>query len=531
MKKTSWSVIVGVAIGTSLIWGRLALGQDTAEQQLGTVHFATSCNEPAQQRFDRAMRYQHSFWYRESRGAFEQVLQADPQCAMAYWGIALSWLLNPHVPPPKDNLARGLAALQKGASLPAPSPRERDYIHALLAFYTDHETVAHGARVRRYLEAMEALAQRYPGDDEAQIGYAITLNVAASPNDKTYANQLKGAAILEPIFTRQPRHPGVAHYLIHLYDYPPIAARGLDAAKRYAEIAPAAPHALHMPSHIFTRVGHWKESITTNSASARAAKAGNEPHDQLHAMDYMVYAHLQLAQDTEARAAVDEMVAVTGYSPNLRTGPYAVAASQARYMVERSDWAGAAGLRSQESRFAYVDAITRFARALGAARSGNPTAARAEMAKLVELRDALRQANDGYWTEQVDIQWQVASAWVLQAEHKPDEALSALSAAADAEDKTEKSIVTPGPLAPARELYGAMLLERGRAKEALVAFEAALVKEPNRYNGLAGAARAAEALGDKVKARTYYERLLELASSSHANRPELATARRFLAGH
>ena len=531
MKKRSFRLIVGIAIVASLTWSLAARGQDTNDQQLGTVHFSTSCNEPAQQRFDRAMRYQHSFWYRMSREAFDQVLQADPQCAMAYWGIALSLLLNPHVPPPRENLTLGMAALQKAAALPAPTPRERDYIQALLAFYTDHDTVAHGVRVGRYLDAMAALAQRYPADDEAQIGYAITLNVAASPNDKTYANQLKGAAILEPIFKRQPRHPGVAHYLIHLYDYPAIAARGLDAAKRYAEIAPAAPHAQHMPSHIFTRVGSWKESIASNVASARAAKAANELHDQLHAMDYLVYAHLQLAQDREARAVVDEMSAMTGYTPNIRTGPYAVAASQARYVVERSDWAGAAGLPPHETRFAYVDAITRFARALGAARSGNPTAARADIAKLAELRDALRQANDKYWTEQVDIQWQIATAWVLHAEHKPDEALRALSAAADAEDRTEKSIVTPGPLAPARELYGALLLERGRSREALTAFEAVLVKEPNRYNAFAGAARAAEALGDKVKARTYYEKLLALASGSNATRPELAAARRFIAGH
>jgi Tfp pilus assembly protein PilF len=530
MTKTSSRAIVGVAMLASLGWSPPARGQD-AEQQLGTVHFVTSCNQPAQQRVDRAMRYQHSFWYRASREGFEQVLQADPQCAMAYWGIALSMLMNPHVPTPRDNLALGLATLQKATTLPAPTPRERDYIAALLALYTDHDTLAHGSRVQRYLEAMAVLAERYPDDDEAQIGYALALSAAASPNDKTYANQIKGANILEPIFRRQPRHPGVAHYLIHLYDYPPIAARGLDAAKRYAEIAPAAPHALHMPSHIFTRVGYWKESIATNAASARAAKAGNEPHDQLHAMDYMVYAHLQLAQDGEARAAIDEMAAVTGYNPNIRTGPFAVAASQARYMVERSDWAGAAGLRPQESRFPYVDAITRFARALGAARSGNPTAARTDIAKLADLRDALRQANDRYWTEQVDIQWQVASAWVLQAEGKRDEALSAMSTAADAEDKTEKSIVTPGPLAPARELYGALLLERGQARDALAAFEAALVKEPNRFNGLAGAAKAAEALGDTAGAKAYYEKLLALASSSNASRPELTTARRFLAGH
>jgi tetratricopeptide (TPR) repeat protein len=531
MKTTSSRAIVGIAIVASLTWGPPTLGQDAAEQQLGAVHFVTSCNESAQQQFDRAMRYQHSFWYRKSREAFEQARQADPQCAIAYWGIALSLLMNPHVPPPKDNLAPGLAALQQGASLPARTQRERDYIQTLLAFYTDHETVAHGVRVQRYLAAMEALAQRYPGDDEAQIGYAIMLNVAASPNDKTYAYQLKGAAVLEPIFTRQSRHPGVAHYLIHLYDYPPIAVRGLDAAKRYAEIAPDAPHAQHMPSHIFTRVGYWKESIAGNIASARAAKAANELHDQLHAMDYMVYAYLQLAQDREARSVVDEMLEIKGYNPNVRTGPFAVAASRARFMVERSDWAGASALDPQESRFAYVDAITWFARALGAARSGNPAAARADMAKLAELHNKLRQANDPYWAEQVEIQWQIASAWTLRAEGKPGEGLSALSVAADAEDRTEKSIVTPGPLAPARELYGAMLLERGRAQEALAAFEAALVKEPNRYNGLAGAAKAADTVGDKAKARTYYERLLALTSSGTGSRPELATARRFLADH
>jgi hypothetical protein len=529
MTKSS-SAIVAIVIAASLLAGAPALGQGIAEQQLGVVHFATSCNEPAQRQFDRAMRYQHSFWYRASREAFEQVLQADPQCAMAYWGIALSLLMNPHVPAPKDNLALGLATLQKGAAMPAPTRRERDYIEALLAFYTDHDAVAHGPRVQRYLTAMEAVAQRYPDDDEAQIGHALALSAAASPTDKTYAYQLKGAAILEPIFQRQPRHPGVAHYLIHLYDYPPIAARGLHAAKRYAEIAPAAPHALHMPSHIFTRVGYWKESIASNAASARAARAGNELHDQLHAMDYQVYAHLQLAQDDEARAVVDEMVAVTGYNPNVRTAPYAVAASQARYMVERNDWAGAASLRPLESRFAYVDAMTRFARALGAARSGNPAAARADLAKLAELRDALRQANDRYWAEQVDIQWQVANAWALWAEDRPDEALGVLSAAADAEDRTEKSIVTPGPLAPARELYGAMLLERGRARDALAAFEVAPIKEPNRYHGLAGAARAAAALGETAKAKTYYEKLLTLAGGN-ATRPELAAARRFLAGH
>jgi tetratricopeptide (TPR) repeat protein len=284
-----------------------------------------------------------------------------------------------------------------------------------------------------------------------------------------------------------------------------------------------------MPSHIFTRVGYWRESIASNAASARAAKAGKEPHDQLHSMDYLVYAHLQVAQDKEARAVMEEMVALSGYNPNVRTGPYAVAASQARYMLERGDWRGAAGLQVQPSRFAYVDAVTHFARALGAARSGNLDAARSEIAKLVELRDKLQQAKDDYWTEQVDIQRQIATAWVLNAENKQADALAAMSAAADLEDKTEKSVVTPGWLLPARELYGAMLLERGMAKEALAAFEATLTKEPNRLGATVGAAKAAEKLGDAAKARQYYAKAVALTEGADASRPEVAEARAFIA--
>jgi hypothetical protein len=522
MIRTSFAAAAAVAAMSSPL---PALAQDDAGQRLGAVHFATSCNETAQRRFDRGMRYQHSFWYRQSKEIFEDVLKADPECAIAYWGIALSLLLNPHVPPPKDNLALGLATLEKAKSIGAKSQRERDYIDALLAIYADHDKVPHGRRVQAYLTAMEALAGRYPDDDEAQIGYAITLNVAASPNDKTYANQLKGAAILEPIFKRQPQHPGVAHYLIHLYDYPPIAEKGLDAAKRYAEIAPAAPHALHMPSHIFTRVGYWKESIASNSASARAAQAGKESHDQLHAMDYLVYAYLQLAKDKDAHATVQEMTGLTGYNPNVRTGPYAVAASQARYMIERGDWRGAAELQVQPSRFAYVDAVTHFARALGAARSGDLDRARSDIAKLAELREKLKQAGDAYWSEQADIQWRVATAWLLNAENKPAEALATLSAAADLEDRTEKSIVTPGPLAPARELYGAMLLEHGRAKEALAAFEATLSKEPNRLGATIGAARAADKAGDQPKARQYFAAVVAMTEGADPGRGEIAEAR------
>ena len=376
---------------------------------------------------------------------------------------------------------------------------------------------------------MEAVAQRNPADDEAQLFYAITLNVGASPTDKTYSNQLKGAAILEQIFKRQPRHPGVAHYLIHLYNSPALAEKGIDAAKRYSEIAPAAPHAQHMPSHIFTRVGYWNKSIGSNSAAARAAKADKEFTDQLHAMDYMVYAYLQLAQDSKARDVIDEMNAITGVNPNVSPGPYALAASPARYMVERADWKGAAELPVRPTQFAHVQAMTHFARALGAARSGNPDAAKADIAKLAELRDKLREAKDAYWAEQVDIQRQVATAFLLDAEGKPDDALKAMSAAADAEDKTEKSPVTPGVPKPARELYGIMLLERGMAREALAAFEATIKKEPNRFNAIAGAAKAAERLGDQAKAKDYYQKLTTLAGNADTVRPDLAAARAFLA--
>src|SRR5262249_1888732 len=284
MRATLFAALV--ATTAVLLPGAPALAEENGSQQLGTVHFATSCNDTAQRRFDRAMRYQHSFWYKASREIFEETLKAEPECGLAYGGIALSLWNNPHFPPPAANLAPALAAIEKGKSVGAKSERERDYINTLAVLYTDYDKVEYKTRLQAYLKAMEALAAKYPDDDEAQIYYAITLNVSASPGDKTYAQQLKGAAILEPIFKRQPHHPGVAHYLIHRYDYTPIAEKGIDAAQRYAGIAPSAPHAQHMPSHIFTRVGFWKESIASNAASIKAAAAEKESIEQLHARDY-----------------------------------------------------------------------------------------------------------------------------------------------------------------------------------------------------------------------------------------------------
>jgi len=507
-----------------------ALAQDEADQKLGKVHFATTCNEIAQRRFDRAMRYQHSFWYAESKEIYEGAIKADPECSIAYWGIALSLLNNPHSATPAPNLPLGLAAIEKAREIGAKSERERDYIDALAVMYVDYDKTPHQARVQAYLKKMEALAAKYPDDDEAQIFYAITLNVAASPADKTYANQLKGAAILEPIWQRQPQHPGVAHYLIHLYDYPGIADKGLPAAIRYSKIAPNSPHAQHMPSHIFTRVGYWKESVTANLASVAAAKANHESGDQLHGEDYLVYAYLQLGQDANARRVVDDIEAMK-LDPDSFAGAFSRAASPARYAVERGDWNSAAKLEVVQNKFPQAMAISHFARALGAARSGDATAARADLAKLDQIRDGLRKAKSDYWAGQVDVEAQIANAWILYADAKYDDAVKAMSAAADAEDKTEKAPVTPGPLTPARELYGAMLLDRGLPKEALAAFEATKAKEPNRFNGYAGAAQAAQALGDKATAKANYEKLLALTSGSVAERPTLTAARAFVASN
>lgn len=501
----------------------------SASEMLGKVHFETSCTPAAAAAFDRGMLFQHSFWYRSSQRASDAALKADPECGIAYWGIALSLLWNPHLAPPAKNLAEGAAALAKGKEVGAKTERERDYMTALSAMYSDFDKVDHRTRVLNYMRAMEQLAAKYPNDDEAQIYYGLALNVGASPADKTYANQLKGAAILETIWARQPDHPGIAHYLIHLYDTPALAEKGLVAARQYAKVAPDAPHALHMPSHVFTRVGSWQASIDSNAAAARVAKADNEANDQLHATDYQVYAYLQLGQDARAKAIIDEMVTISGFSETSPPGPFALAASPARYAVERADWTAAAALEVRPSVLPHVTAISWFAKALGAARSGDTAQAQLAIGRLVELRDELRGKKDAYWSEQVDIQSRVATAWTQFAAGRRDEALTTMRDAAEAEDKTEKAPVTPGPLAPARELYGAMLLQHGDAAGALAAFEATLSKEPNRLNATLGAANAAAAAGDGAKARQYYAAAVMLASDASVDRPDVAKARAFLA--
>jgi hypothetical protein len=516
-----------LAVTAYVSLGPSALAQ-TADQQLGKVHFETSCTPEAAAAIDRAMLYQHSFWYRASQREFNKALKADPGCGIAYWGIALSLLWNPHTAPPVKNLADGAAALAKGQEVGARSERERDYIVALSSMYADYQTVDHRTRVLKYMKAMEQLAARYPSDDEAQILYAISLNVGALPTDKTYANQMKGASILEEIWLRQPNHPGIAHYLIHLYDTPALAEKGIPAARRYAQVAPDAPHALHMPSHIFTRVGYWRDSIASNAASARAARESKEAADQLHAMDYEVYAYLQLGRDDEAKILVDEMMATPVSDETFLAAAYALAASPARYVVERGDWKGASALEVRPATLPYTAAISWFAKGLGAARSGDVAQARAAYTQLVALRDQLRERKDGYWSGQVDIQSMIVAAWLQLASGEQERALQTMSKATDAEDKTEKHPVTPGQLMPARELYGVMLLQAGKPAEALVAFEATMHKEPNRLNATLGAADAAAAIDDKAKARQYYTMAAAQAGDPSVDRPEVAKARAFL---
>jgi hypothetical protein len=508
--------------------------------QLGTVHFATSCSPAAQEEFDRAVAMLHSFWFAPSRQAFTNVTRADPTCGMAYWGIAMTWLGNPlAAAPPPRSMQAGWAAVEQARAAGARTQREHDYIEAIAAFY-DPDAGSHRDRAFAYEAAMEAIHRAYPDDSEAAIFYALALNVTATPTDKTFSNTLRAAAILDPIFAAQPTHPGIAHYLIHSYDYPPLADQGLDAARRYAGIAPAAPHAQHMPSHIFTRLGYWQESIDTNLGSLAAARAGAgltpdvAPPDMLHPMDYMMYGYLQLAQDEHAKGVLDNVSALQRVVEENPGAAYALAAIPARWVLERNRWAEAAALTAHPAdfpweRFPHTQAVTGFARAIGAARAGDVAAAREAIDELDGFRETLNGRGDSYWAEQVDIQRQVAAAWLARAEGRNDVALTLMRAAADREDLTDKHPVTPGPILPARELLGELLLLVGEPQAALEAFERSQRAEPNRFKGLYGAARAAAAAGDGERATRYYADLLQLAASADTDRAELQEARAYLA--
>ena len=497
------------------------------QEALGKVTFPVSCNAQARQQFERAVAMLHSFWFQQADETFRATAAADASCVMALWGIAMTAWGNPMtraapLPAGAEAAATALAAAKPLA--PGTTARERAWLEAAEALWSNATPQNHLDRMRAHEQAMKRVMDAYPEDVEAAIFYGRIVVANAPPDDMTFARQLHAAAVLEPLFARQPDHPGLAHYIIHAFDAPALANQGLGAAKRYAGIAPAAPHALHMPSHIFTRLGHWDESIATN---ARSAQAESNPDAAVHPMDYMVYAYLQLGRDREA----GEVVARARQNPDRFYGGllgYNFAAMSARYALERNRWADAAALPVPAEAPAFVTAVPRFARALGAARSGRVQEASAEVDALAGLRDALRQQRDTYWATVVEAQRLAAAAWVALARGDRAQAQQLATQAAELEETVEKHPVTPGPLLPARELEGDLLLELGRPTDALRAYEKTLQREPRRARALYGAARAAELAGQTDPARRRYTELLDLMSSADPDRPELQRARTFL---
>jgi tetratricopeptide (TPR) repeat protein len=501
-----------------------AIGQQ--DEKLGKVSFPTSCDPKVQAEFNRGVAMLHSYWFLIARRTFEGILQQDPACAMAYWGVAMDYLGNTLATTPTRAEAQAASeALEKARAIGARTQRERDFIEALSAYFRDHEKTAVDARLTAYNAVMEKMAERYPDDFEVQAYYALTLQASAKKTDLTYANQIKSAAILEKLFEQNPQHPGVTHYLIHAYDFAPLADKGVASARRYAGIAPAVPHARHMPSHIYSMVGLWDESIASNSSALEI-----QP-DYYHAADFAVYAHLQLGQDVKAKALTEKSLATAdrGDRPINFVNFTAKAAMPARYVLDRGDWAGAAALVLKPSQYPMADSLTHFTRGLGMARTGNTAGATGEVEAMKALRAALERVNESYWADRTEEQMLAVLGWIALKERNRDQAMKFMRAAADNEDNSLKHVAMENRLYPLRELYGDLLLEAGDGAGALVAYEAALKATPNRYRGILGVARAADATGDRAKAVEYYGKLVDLAKSAEVERQEVQEAKAFLA--
>jgi len=502
-------------------------------QGLGSVHFETSCTPQAQEKFDRGLAMVHSFFYPDSVQAFTEAAAADPQCAIAYWGIAISHRPNPLILPLTATILKsGLEAVEKGKAIGAKTERERDWLAAIEVYYKDYDKINQTQRGLAYDKAMEALMLKYPDDPEAAIFYALALNETALHSDKTYANQLKAGAILEKVEAKLPDHPGVLHYLIHTYDYPTLAQRGLDAANRYAEVAPAASHAQHMPSHTYSMLGMWTQSVASNTRSRAIAREqaaklwpGATHPGEPHHLDFMEYALLQVGQEGPARQVRDDSNAISKLGFEAVYSYAALAAVPARFALERQAWKEAAALEPRGSKFPQAEAITHFARAMGSARSGDPVGAERDINKLKELRAALESANQSYWAEQVEVQMLAASAWIAQAKGEKDTALKLIRTAADLEDSSEKHIAMENRLYPMRELLGDLLLEQQQPGLALTEYETSLGSTPNRLRGLYGAAKAAKAANQPEKAATYFRRLAEMTKDADTDRVEISEAR------
>jgi predicted Zn-dependent protease len=520
-------------------------------EKLGTVDFKISCTPQAQKQFNRAVAWLHSFEYEEAEKAFREVARTDPQCGMAYWGVAMSNYHPLWAAPRVDEMRAGMVAVLKAKGAGAKTQRERDYIAAMEAFYHDSINLDnsikgdHRSRVFAYHEAMKRIYQNNPTDQEAAVFYALTLIATGMmSNDKTYVREKEAAQILNRVLARQPQHPGVAHYLIHSYDYPALAHLALPAARRYAKLAPASAHAQHMPSHIFIRLGLWQEAIRSNRDAENSAKAFAGRHkmdgawdEQLHAMDYLAYGYLQSGQDKQAWAVLDEMLKIKSVEPETFKVAYSFAAVPARYALERKRWDEASKLTLPANTvdnfpwvtFPWAEAHIHFARAIGFARLGKAEPARKEVEALIAIRDGLKIGKGEYdWAKQVDIERQIAAAWVAFAEGKREESVELMRAAAELDDATDKHPVTPGAILPAREQLGELLLELKQPAEALREFETSLRSAPERFNGVYGAARAAALVGDQKTAKNYYTKLVAITRGSDSDRPEIGEAKTFL---
>ena len=531
MRKLSWILCLSVAASC------LALAdeghqhhEELTQEQLGTVHFPVSCTPEAQKTFEKGVALLHSFWYEEAEKTFVQVEKQDPKCAMSGWGQAMSLWHQLWNRPNVATIERAQTILKKAEATPAPTAREHDYIEAIKVFYSNSEKMDHEARARAYSNAMEKLYQKYPDDHEAAAFYALSLLASEPEHDTTFANRKKAAPILEKLFAIEPNHPGVAHYLIHTYDKPELAAQGLPAARRYAQIAPVAPHALHMPSHIFARLGMWQDDINSNLASIAATRhsaamhMGGEGH-QFHAMDFLIYAYLQIGREADALKVIEEVKAMPptgdmGMGYDLHT--WALAAFPARYALELHHWSDAASLTPVPGADAGDRAITDWARAIGAARSGNVKQAQADVAEIESAHKKLAAEKDREYAEAVETDEKQATAWLNYAEGKHDAALTAMRTLAEKEEATGGEA---GRDIPAREMLADMLLDMKRGDQALAEYKASLKFAPNRFNSLYGAAQAAEIAGQSSEAAKYYSELVKVCEGSSSSRPELAKAK------
>jgi tetratricopeptide (TPR) repeat protein len=540
MDLKSWKFTFALIAGVCTT-GALAHGDDpkarSGGDQFGRVHFKTSCTAEAQKQFERALAMLHSFYFPETVKAFTAIPETDPKCAIAYWGIAISQRPNPLVGPfDAATLKRGLDAIEKGESIGAKTQRERDWLAAAKEYFKNYDTVDQDTRTHNYEKAMGALAKKYPSDVEAKIFWALALNEIF--DHKSMDPLLKAIAILEPIDKKYPDHPGVTHYLIHSYDFAPIAQKGVPAANKYAKVAPSAPHAQHMPSHIYSMVGMWEASIRSNQSAVEVSRqvgAKNWPGtgkifpQAAHAWDFMTYAYLQLGQDRNAKQLVDELkTSPMGFYANIGTYTGTIA-PPARYCLERQDWKCAAQLQPYGSPYPAAEAITYFARAIGGARSGDFASAQQDIDKLKEQRAKLEKMSQSYWAEQVEIQILAAQGWLAQGQGDKESALKFMRGAADLEDGSEKHVAMENRLYPMRELLGDMEMEQGSPAMALQDYEASMKAMPNRLRGYYGAAKAAEASGNKEKAAGYFNRLAQLTRSSDGDRAEIQESRQRIA--